>query len=172
MTVLMHNQEKRYTEIYGGSFMTSRERVLASINHKEPDRVAVDLGATPSSNISAVAYNNLKKHLGMTDGHTRTYDVVQQVVQPEDAIIERFGIDVLDLGRMFNNRDEDWYDYRLADGSTAQYPKWFKPDTDDEGNVLSYHEDGTLIAKMPVGATFLTRHISLMWTDIPLIMRA
>ena len=44
--------------------LTSRERVLASINHREPDRVPVDLGATPSSGISTIAYYNLKQHLG------------------------------------------------------------------------------------------------------------
>lgn len=134
--------------------MTSRERILATINHKEPDKVAVDLGATPSSNISAIAYNNLKKHLGITTGNTRTYDVVQQVVTPEEEIIDRLGVDVIDLGRTFNAKDEDWYDYTLADGSTAQYPKWFKPEPDKEGNALAYHKDGTLIGKMPTGATF------------------
>ncbi|MDO9341628.1 MAG: uroporphyrinogen decarboxylase family protein [Bacteroidales bacterium] len=29
--------------------MNSRERILAAINHKQPDRIPVDLGATPSS---------------------------------------------------------------------------------------------------------------------------
>jgi uroporphyrinogen decarboxylase len=57
--------------------MTSRERVLASINHQEPDRVPIDLGATPSSGISAIAYHNLKQYLGLDFGHTRVYDVVQ-----------------------------------------------------------------------------------------------
>ena len=55
--------------------MNSRERVMAAIDHKEPDYVPLDLGATPSSGISAIAYNNLKKHMGITDGHTRVYDV-------------------------------------------------------------------------------------------------
>ena len=44
--------------------MTSRERILAAIDHREPDRVPVDLGATPSSGISAIAYGKLKRHLG------------------------------------------------------------------------------------------------------------
>ena len=87
--------------------MNSRERVMAAIAHKQPDHVPLDLGATPSSGISAIAYNNLKKHLGMTGGHTRIFDVVQQVVQPEDEILERFGVDVIDIGRVFNEKDED-----------------------------------------------------------------
>ena len=43
--------------------MNSRERILAAIDHKEPDRIPIDLGATPSSGISAIAYHNLKKYL-------------------------------------------------------------------------------------------------------------
>ena len=64
----------------------------------------------------------------MAEGHTRIYDVVQQVVQPEDEIIEKFGVDVLDIGRVFNEKDSDWYDTTLADGSIGQYPVWFKPE--------------------------------------------
>lgn len=56
--------------------MTSRERVLSAIAHKEPDRVPVDMGATPSSGISAIAYSNLLKHLGRTDLPVQIYDVV------------------------------------------------------------------------------------------------
>lgn len=133
--------------------MTSRERVLNAIDHKQSDRIPLDLGSTPSSGISAIAYNNLKKHLGYADGHTRVYDVVQQVVQVEDPIIDRFGIDVLDIGRTFNVEDDDWYDVKLADGSTAQWPSWFHPVREGTEQRF-YDEKGTLIARMPDGATF------------------
>ena len=114
--------------------MTPRERVLAAINHKEPDYIPLDLGGTPSSGISAIAYNNLKKELGMTTGHTRIFDVVQQVVYPETEIMDRFGVDVIDIGRVFNEKDDDWYDVELADGSIGQYPKWFKPKKLENGD--------------------------------------
>lgn len=149
--------------------MTSRERLMAAVNHKEPDQVAVDLGgATPSSNISAIAYNNLKKELGITKGHTRTYDVVQQVIQPEPEMMDILGIDIIDLGQTFNSKDEDWYDYELADGSTAQYPNWFKPTKGDDGGMNYHDKDGTHIAKMPDGgATFFDQtFFSHMWMVI------
>ena len=38
--------------------MTSRQRILAAIEHRTPDRIPLDLGATPSSGISAVAEFN------------------------------------------------------------------------------------------------------------------
>jgi uroporphyrinogen decarboxylase len=128
--------------------MTSRERILASIAHRQPDAVPVDLGATPSSGISALAYVRLKRHLGLTAGHTRIYDVVQQLAQPEDEILDRFGIDVLDLGRTFNTRDADWYDIRMSDGSAAQYPVWFRPQATRDGGWKSFAPDGTEVAVM------------------------
>lgn len=134
--------------------MTSRERVMASINHKQPDRVPLDLGATPSSGISAIAYNGLKKHLGMEGGHTRIFDVVQQVVYPEIEIMDHFGVDTIDIGRVFNTEDSDWYDTTVADGTTAQYPVWFKPQKQPNGDYLVFDKEGTQIARMPVGATF------------------
>lgn len=129
--------------------MTSRERILASIRHEEPDQIPVDLGATPSSGISAIAYYNLKKYLGLTQGHTRVYDVVQQLAQPEDMIIDQFGIDVLDVGRMFNARDEEWYDVTLPTGQPVQFPTWFRPTKNAGGGWDAFAPDGTRIATMP-----------------------
>ena len=108
------------------SKMTSRERVLAAIEHREPDGLPVDLGATPSSGISAIAYYNLKKQLGL-GGPIHVYDVVQQVAQPDDSVLDHFRIDVVDIGRSFNAQPEDWYDFDLPQGITVQFPAWFHP---------------------------------------------
>jgi len=56
--------------------MNSRERILAAINHKEPDRVPVDIGATPSSGISLVAHKNLVKHIGEENKKNYVYYIV------------------------------------------------------------------------------------------------
>jgi len=133
--------------------VTPRERILSAIEHQTPDRVPVDLGATPSSNISAIAYGRLKQHLGKTGGHTRVYDVVQQLARPEDDILDDFGIDVVDIGRAFNDRDDAWYDVTLADGSVAQYPAWFHPEARADGSFEAV-QDGQVIARMPAGGAF------------------
>jgi uroporphyrinogen decarboxylase len=134
--------------------MTSRERILAAIEHRAPDYVPVDLGATPSSGISAIAYGRLKQHLGITGGHTRVYDVVQQLAQPEEALLDRFGVDAIDLGRSFNTEAFAWYDFRLGDGQPAQYPAWFHPERQPDGSFIARLPDGTDIAHMPAGGTF------------------
>jgi uroporphyrinogen decarboxylase len=134
--------------------MTSRERVLASVRHQEPDCVPVDMGSTPSSGISAIAYHNLKEHLGITEGHTRVYDVVQQLAQPEDMILDRFGIDAVDIGRTFNTHDADWADFMLPQGVKVQFPAWFKPTQQPDGSWDAFAPDGDRIATMPIGASF------------------
>ena len=134
--------------------MTPRERVLAAIGRKEPDRVPVDLGATPSSGISAIAYGNLKTHLAIASGATRIYDVVQQLAEPEDALLDRFGIDAIDLGRAFNRNGRDWYEIALPDGQRAFYPRWFRPGQDDDGGSTARSADGTPIARMPANGAF------------------
>ena len=144
--------------------MTSRERVLASIAHQQPDRVPIDLGATPSSGISAIAYARLRKHLGISGGHTRVYDVVQQLAQPEEEILNRFKVDVIDIGRTFNTRDEHWDDVQLFDGSAAQYPAWFHPTPTPEGGFKYYAPDGTEIATQLKNMNYFDQSI-FPWED-------
>ena len=144
--------------------MTGRERILASIEHREPDRVPVDLGSTPSSGISVIAYNNLKQSLGIDSGRTLVYDVVQQLAEPEEKILDLFNIDVIDVGRAFNTNNEDWYEITAADGSTACYPSWFHPEQSDDGTWNAFDQDGERIAQMPPGATFFDQTI-FPWED-------
>ncbi len=134
--------------------MTSRERILSAIKHKEPDRVPVDFGATPSSGISAIAYNNLKKYLGTDNESTKVYDVVQQLAEPENQILDYFDIDVIDIGRAYTKEQHEWYDITLQDGSQAKYPDWFRPILKDDGVWYASEKEGQIIAKMPPGATF------------------
>jgi uroporphyrinogen decarboxylase len=135
--------------------MTSRERILAAINHQEPDRVPVDLGATPSSGISAIAYGNLVKYMGRPDLPVQIYDVVQQLAQPDKTVLDQFGVDVLDIGRTFNDQPADWSPVTMANGGAAFYPKWFKPIQMPDGSYQTYDDDGKrMLSKMPVGATF------------------
>lgn len=134
---------------------TSRECILAAINHQQPEWVPVDLGATPSSGISAIAYSNLLKHLGRSDLPVLVYDVVQQLAQPDMSILDLFGVDVLDIGRTFNDQSLDWIPTTLANGAPAFYPKWYKPTKLDDGSFVTYDDDGKrVLSRMPVGATF------------------
>ena len=134
--------------------MTPRERVLASIEHREPDYLAVDLGSTPSSGISAIAHANLVEYLHLTNRRSWVYDVVQQLAQPQDELLDRLRIDVVDIGRTFDTADADWKPVTLPSGVDVQIPAWFEPIEQDDGAWEAFNADGLRIASMPRGAGF------------------
>ena len=93
--------------------MNPRERVNITLNHKEPDKVPIDLGGNQSS-IHIKAYKKLLNYLEIEDKNIQYADFVQQIVRPCEQILERFEIDVRyiqPLGGMVRVQDmEPQYD--------------------------------------------------------------
>jgi uroporphyrinogen decarboxylase len=73
--------------------MKSRERVQLALDHKEPDRVPIDLGATIVSSITRRAYMDLKQYSGMPLEAIKMLDHVQQLPYVDEVLLERFGVD-------------------------------------------------------------------------------
>ncbi|HLE15419.1 MAG TPA: uroporphyrinogen decarboxylase family protein [Anaerolineales bacterium] len=73
--------------------MKPRERVILALNHKEADRIPIDLGATIVSSITKASYIPLKKHLGIPLEEIKMLDYVQQLPYLDDALMDRFGVD-------------------------------------------------------------------------------
>ncbi|MFB3826935.1 MAG: uroporphyrinogen decarboxylase family protein [Bryobacteraceae bacterium] len=137
--------------------MTSRERVLTAIAHKEPGRVPIDQGSMRSTGIMAIAYNRLKRHLGVDGPPTFMYDLVQQLAQPDDWFLERFSIDVIDLGRALSASDPrvSWI---LPDGSTCTVPAWYQPERRAEGCYFR-NQEGVVVGQMPAGALYMDQAV-------------
>jgi uroporphyrinogen decarboxylase len=133
--------------------MTSRERVLSALNHREPDRVPVDLSGHRSSGIAAIAYPRLRKALGLPPRPVRVYDPVQQMAIVDEDVLERFGVDTIEMGRAFALDDKWWTDWTLPDGSPCLMPVWAKPERRD-GEWVLRSPSGTVLARMPDGALY------------------
>jgi uroporphyrinogen decarboxylase len=73
--------------------MNPRERVMLALNHKEPDRIAIDLGGSICSSIHKKPYLELKKYLGMEVEEIIMADYVQQLPYLDEGLLERFGVD-------------------------------------------------------------------------------
>lgn len=102
--------------------MTSRERVRTALNHQEPDRVPVDLGAHRSSGIAAIAYHKLRKYLQLPERPVRVYDMVQQLAIIDEDVLDLFGVDTVEMGRGFLLDDSDWKPWVLPDGTPCEIP--------------------------------------------------
>ena len=132
--------------------MNSRDRLLLALNHKQPDKIPVDLGSSTVTGISAIAYNNLKRHLGI-EKPARVFDVVQQLANVDMEVIDIFGVDALDINRVSVDSGE-WYNVQLHDGSNAQFPGWYRPLRDHDGSWYTTDGDGTVLSRRAAGASF------------------
>ena len=133
---------------------TSRERVRTSLAHQQPDRVPVDFGGHRSSGIAAVAYAKLRRHLGLPDHPTRVYDMPQQLAVIDDDVLDRFGVDTIEMGRGFSLDSRYWAEWVLPDGTPCLVPAWSRPERDGGRWVLRSPKTGVVVAHMPDGAIY------------------
>jgi len=133
--------------------MTSRERILTALSHREPDRIPVDLSGHRSSGIAAIAYARLRDHLGFPKRPIRVYDPVQQLAIVDEDVLQRFGVDCIELGRAFALEDRWWAEWTLPDGTPCLMPAWCRPEKVD-GEWAIRSPTGRVIARMPEGVLY------------------
>lgn len=73
--------------------MQPRERVLAALDHQEPDRVPIDLGSCGPTAIHVRAYQRLLTVLGIEE-EIEIWDTVGQLAKPSETVLELVGADV------------------------------------------------------------------------------
>jgi len=89
--------------------LTSRERFALALNHKEPDRVPIDLGSIASTIRTVVAYDRLKNYMGLAlDKRIRHF--ADEHIIPDEEILQALHVDTLYL-RM--NVPKTWQRVRL-----------------------------------------------------------
>lgn len=159
--------------------MNSRERVMRALEHREPDRVPIDVGGTRQSGIAASTYHKLKQLLGISTP-TRIFDLYQMLAEIERPVLERLGGDVVGLQRpavAFGIRNERWKPWKLFDGTPVEVPGDFNPLVRANGDLLLLHPDGSPMALMPRGGFYFDRmdkypgaaHLDPDQIDLPLL---
>ena len=75
--------------------ISHRDRVRKALNHEDTDRVPIDFGGGPATQIHPTAYSNLLKHLGFPEEDLPvSHRGEGQVVAPSEKILEYFDVDV------------------------------------------------------------------------------
>ena len=137
--------------------MNSRERVLAAVEHRTPDRVPIDFGSTRQTGIMAAAYHELKRYLGL-EGETFVYDIYQMLAEIEETVRERMHSDVVALRFKtvaFGVPNEGKKEWTLNNGTKVKVSAALDPEIDAKGNLYILDKDGKRIARMPPGGKSL-----------------
>ena len=133
--------------------MNSRERVLSALDHRQPDRVPIDLSGTRSSGISAIAYARLREKLRLPPKPLYVYDIIQEIAIVDEDVLSLFGVDTVELGRAFALDEKDWVDWTLPNGFPCKVPAWNQPQREAGGWVIRT-KNGRILAHMPDGALY------------------
>ncbi|MFC2144863.1 uroporphyrinogen decarboxylase family protein [Actinomycetota bacterium] len=72
---------------------TSYERVKLALEHKEPDKVPLDIGGALVAGININVLRRLSGHLGLKEP-INLYDKITQLGEVNDELIEKLGIDI------------------------------------------------------------------------------
>ena len=134
--------------------MTPRERVLCALNHEEPDRVPLFVGASGATTLLGAAYERLKAHLGFRSEPRLMSKSMQYAFLDEEAMV-RLGSD----GRPL-----------LPRAAPGALRKDISPDEFvDEWGVTWRREPGVLyyeIANSPLRNLTVTDLDSFPWPDL------
>jgi len=121
--------------------MTSKERVLASLNHREPDAVPVDFGSTAVTGIHVNAIAGLRDRYGLEKRPARVYEPYQMLGLIDEDLKKVMGIDVEGIPApetLFGFRNENWKSYRLDSGLEVLVSEHFRTTKEPNGDTLIY----------------------------------
>jgi len=142
--------------------MTARERIVQTINHKEADRVPLDLGGCGQTGMHVDTVYKLRQALGLDEPGTpvKVIEPYQMLGEIKLDLIEKLGVDVVSLeppGTIFGFKKEGWKPWTTFGDTPVLVPEAFNTELDSNGDLLMYAAGDPSYppsAKMPAGGFY------------------
>lgn len=142
--------------------MTSRERVRLALDHKEPDRVPLDLGASAVTGMHVNMVYRLRQVLGLDRPGTpvKVVEPYQMLGEIAPDLMDALGVDVAGLPgptTLFGFKNENWKTWTMVDGTPTLVPEGFNTTPEPNGDLLQYPEGDRSVppsGRMPKGGYF------------------
>ena len=140
--------------------MTSRQRVIAALNHQQPDRCPIDLGSSAITGMNASTMYRLRKALGLEDRPIKVIEPFQMLGKVDEDLAKLVQTDVVGLwnrSNMMGFSQDSWKPFRMDDGTPTLIGSGFECDINEKGDRMVY-ACGDRSAKyaqcMPKGGSF------------------
>ncbi len=142
--------------------MDSRQRVENALNHRQPDRVPLDLGASPVTGMHVASVYLLRQSLGLDEPGrpVKVIEPYQMLGEIGPDLMDALGVDVVGLGgskKFFGFEDREWKPWSLPDGTPLLIPGDFNTQPEPNGDILMYPEGDRSVpasARMPKGGFY------------------
>jgi hypothetical protein len=140
--------------------MTPRERLRTALNHRTPDRIPVDFGATAVTGMHVTCVAQLRDALGLPRRPVKVCEPYQMLGEIEDDLREALELDTVPLPgpkTIFGFRNENWREFRAPWGQELLVSEHFVTTADANGELLLYPEgdrNAPPSGRLPVGGYF------------------
>lgn len=140
--------------------MTARERLKASLNHIQPDRIPIDLGTTGVTGIHVLALQRLREFYGLEKRPVKLIEPFQMLGLIEDDLAGVLHLDTTGINprnNMFGFPNENWKEYMTHWNQLILVPECFRVVKDGNGDFLISPEGDpayTPSGKMPRSGYF------------------
>jgi hypothetical protein len=142
--------------------LTSRERVQAALEHREADRVPLDLGGSNVTGMHVDSVYKLRQALQLDPPGTpvKVVEPYQLLGEIGPDLLDALGVDVVQLGApatMFGFQNEGWKSWTTFGGTPVLVPKGFNTEPEPNGDILAYPCGDKTVppsARMPHGGLY------------------
>jgi hypothetical protein len=123
--------------------MTGKERLIASLNHQQTDKVVIDFGSTSVTGIHVLAIERLRNYYGLKKKPVKVIEPYQMLGEIENDLKDVLGIDttgVFPRNTMFGFPNEGWKEFKTFWGQEVLVPVKFVTRIDENGDLIIYPE--------------------------------
>ncbi len=123
--------------------MNSRERIQLALNHQEPDRIPLDLGAGFQTGMHVQMVYKLRQALKLDPIGTpvKIIEPYQNLGEIKTDLLEAVGGDVVGVnppGSMFGFKCENWKEWEYFDGTPVLVPEHYNTQPEADGSILMW----------------------------------
>jgi uroporphyrinogen-III decarboxylase len=125
--------------------MNSRERLALTLNHEIPDKIPLDLGATPVTgmHVSSVYLLRQALQLDKPGEPIKVTNIYQMLGEIKPDLADALGVDVVELPRPVNSfgiQNVGWKEWMTFDGTPVLVPEEFNTNLEENGDLLIFPE--------------------------------
>jgi Uroporphyrinogen decarboxylase (URO-D) len=141
---------------------TSRQRILTTCAHRQPDKLPVDFGGGFQTGIHVSMVYKLRQALGLDQPGTpvKVVEIYQMLGEIAPDLRQALGIDTVSVcgtGTMFGFPQTQFKQWQLADGTPVLVPTQFNTQYEANGDLLQWPENDRSVppsGRMPAHGHF------------------
>jgi hypothetical protein len=124
----------------------SKRNFINTLNHRQPENVVVDFGATTVTGIHVLIVEKLRNYYGLESKPVKVIEPYQMLGEIDPELIKAMDVDVVGLfgeKNMFSVSNKEWRVNKTPWGQEVLFPGDFNYTYNSNGDILMYPEGDT-----------------------------